>query len=97
MAMNEKENVRKIHEILDLVLLVNGLNERKKEVSGNMPTAFFSFSGHVAVVYVDVHANGWCDGDDPTISFSFKTDADIPDEKIEMLRKIAQLAIMEDE
>lgn len=97
MAMNEKENRKKIHEILDLVLLVNGLEARKKKATGNKPTAFLSFSGHVATLSVDIHANGWCDNDEPTVSFTFKTDCDIPDDKIEMLRKVANLAIMEDE
>lgn len=97
MAMNEMENRRKIHEILDLVLLVNGLNERKKRLTGDRPTAFLRFSGHVALLETEIYASGWENGADATATFSFYTDREIPDEKIEMLRKVAQLAIMEDE
>ena len=77
--------------------MLEPVNKRKKEVSGNMPTAFFWFSGHTATLEVDIHAEGWEPGDDASALFRFETDTDIPDHKLDMLRKVAKLAIMEDE
>ena len=87
------ENRKKIHEILDVVLWGNGLEARKKEITGNMPTVFMSFSGHVATIFVEIHANGWDAGEDATASFSFRIDEDIPSEKLDFLREVMRLAL----
>lgn len=50
-----------LHKILDLVLDINGLEGRWREVSGNLPTVFFYFHGHVGSVDVSVHTSGWGD------------------------------------
>lgn len=55
----EKRKRKQIHELLDLVLEVNGLEERKQSVTGNLSTAFFDFSGHVGWVEVQIFSNGW--------------------------------------
>lgn len=55
----EKRGRQQICEVLDLCLQINGLQESKKERTGNHPTTFFVFSGHVALVEVDVHEHGW--------------------------------------
>lgn len=60
----EKRRREKILQVLDLVLQVNGLDQRKRESTGNLPTAFFGFSGHVASVAIEVLPEGW-DNDDP--------------------------------
>lgn len=57
--MKDWEKRAALHKILDLVLDINGLEERKQEVTGDKPTAFFTFSGHMASVNVDVYENGW--------------------------------------
>lgn len=55
---------KQIHEILDLVLDINGLQESDQEITGNHPTAFFDFSGHVGAIRVRLYSNGWNrDGD----------------------------------
>lgn len=54
---------RLIHEVLDAVLDINGLNPRLQEETGNLPTAFLCFSGHVGAIEVSVHLNGWKAGD----------------------------------
>lgn len=51
-----------IHEILDLVLDINGLQESAKVVTGDHPTAFFSFAGHIGTVEVEVDTHGWVSG-----------------------------------
>ena len=55
----EKRRRQQVCEVLDLCLQINGLQESKKKRTGNHPTTFFMFSGHVALVEVDVHEHGW--------------------------------------
>ena len=55
----EKRRRQQICKVLDLCLQINGLQKSKKECTGNHPTAFFKFYGHVALVEVDVHEHGW--------------------------------------
>ena len=64
----EKMRRKKVHEILEMVLEINGTYPRQREYSGSLPTAFFEFSGHVSRVYVQVIRDGWNDRgnlDDP--------------------------------
>ena len=58
-AMNDARIRQRLHEILDLVLDVNGLGARKKEITGALPTAFFYFSGHIGSFDVSVYPEGW--------------------------------------
>ena len=55
----EKMRRKKIHEALEMVLEINTTQVRSQELTGRKPTAFFSFSGHVADVDVIVYQNGW--------------------------------------
>lgn len=55
----EKRIRRDIHKALDIVLDINGLGVRKQSVTGNLPTAFFDFSGHTADVDIYIHKKGW--------------------------------------
>ena len=48
-----------IHKALDIVLDINGLDCRTHGLTGNLPTAFFYFSGHTAGIYADIHKDGW--------------------------------------
>ncbi len=50
----EKRRRAEVHRVLDLVLDINGLGKRREKLTGNLPTAFFNFSGHVACIYVRV-------------------------------------------
>lgn len=96
MTEMEKNNVQKLHELLDIALLCNGLNERKRSVSGMMPTMFLRFSGHVAAVSVDLYRNGWNDTADKQTdldSFWVAFDEPIPDELIEKIRAAANSAL----
>ena len=52
----EKMRRKKIHEALEMVLEINTTQVRSQELTGRKPTAFFSFSGHVAV---SMYQNGW--------------------------------------
>lgn len=56
---NDKRVRKEIHKVLDLVLDINGLSPRQKENTGDLPTAFFEFNGHIASVEFSVHKDGW--------------------------------------
>ena len=60
----EKRRRQQICEALDLCLQINGLQKSKRELTGDHPTAFFRFSGHVAEVTVETYAAGWEPGMD---------------------------------
>ena len=63
----EEEIRRQIHEVLDLVLDINGLQESNKDETGDHPTAFFEFNGHVGNMRVYVFENGWIENADSGI------------------------------
>ena len=54
----EKMRRKKVHEILEMVLEINTTHERRQDVTGNKPTAFFCFNGHTASVDSSVYQNG---------------------------------------
>lgn len=55
----EKMRRKKVHEILEMVLEINGTYPRQREYTGTLPTAFFKFSGHVSRLYVYIDKDGW--------------------------------------
>lgn len=48
-----------LHKLLDLVLDINGVSARDREITGELPTAFFDFSGHTAAAHIRVYSHGW--------------------------------------
>lgn len=58
----EKMRRKKVHEILEMVLEINGTYSRQRALTGNKPTAFFRFLGHTAGVAVNVYNDGWSSG-----------------------------------
>lgn len=54
----EKRRRDKIHELLDLTLDINSTMPRKQEKTGNKPTAFFRFDGHVGAIRLEVCEKG---------------------------------------
>lgn len=57
--MDERERFKYMVRIQALCLEINGISERRKAVSGDMPTTFFSFNGHIAGFDVAVAEKGW--------------------------------------
>ena len=55
----EKRRRQQICEALELCLQINGLQESDQEFTGNHPTAFLRFTGHVASLDVSVFRQGW--------------------------------------
>lgn len=61
--MEEKRKL--FHEILDLVLDINGFEKRDKNTTGDKPTVFLDIYGHTADIAVLIHDNGWVPDADP--------------------------------
>ena len=53
----------KIMRIVELCLQLNP-TETLQGVTGNKPTVFFDFSGHIAECGVRIHAHGWAEGEE---------------------------------
>ena len=63
----EKRKREQIHRLLDLALDINGLEPRKQTITGNLPTVFFEFYGHVGWVEIRVYSAGWAPGKDTDV------------------------------
>lgn len=66
----QKEAREIVKQIFNLALAINP-NDTKQDTTGNKPTVFVRFSGHVAAVDVTIHLNGWdsraCAVDEPLV------------------------------
>lgn len=56
-----------IHEMLDLILDINGMEARTREQTGDKPTAFMMFNGHTYDLEIQIHKNGWVEDNHPEI------------------------------
>ena len=91
-SKEEKEKREKLHRILDLVLDINSFERRSVEITGDKPTAFLYFHGHVSSLNVSIHENGWVPYACPTYQREvyFDEEKQELDEVIEMLEKIKE-------
>ncbi|NDO45992.1 hypothetical protein [Clostridium sp. MD294] len=55
----ELEKMQKVNEILQLCFEINGLEQRQRKYTGEKPTVFFEFSGHIALLKIQIHKTGW--------------------------------------
>jgi len=76
-----------LHRLLDLVLDINGVSRRDREFTGDLPTAFFDFSGHTAAAHMRVYASGWEHGQDYDWDYDVWEDSNI-NEVIKQLEKL---------
>lgn len=76
----EKLRRKKIHDVLEMVLEINGTYPRTRTLTGNKPTAFFEFSGHTASTHVYAYKNGWYP-DDEADFWEYGRDEEIDDLK----------------
>ena len=67
----EQANRVKLHQLLDLVLDINGFEKRQAEKTGDKPTVFFEINGHVADCDVSVYKTGWAEGEHSDMGGSF--------------------------
>jgi hypothetical protein len=63
--LKEQQNEAReiVKQIFNLALAINA-NKTKQSTTGNKPTVFVNFSGHVAEVDVTIYRNGWGTLDD---------------------------------
>lgn len=54
-----------INRLVEKCIEINGLSERKKSKTGNLPTVFFEYAGHVSAFEIQIHENGW----EPDVSY----------------------------
>lgn len=86
--MNEQKNREQLHKLFDIVLDVNGMGARKREITGVLPTAFMSFSGHIAQASIRIYPDGWGANQDCEL-FEIYFDKDITDEDVEKVKGTA--------
>lgn len=79
-----------LHKLLELVLDINGVSKRDREITGDLPTAFFDFSGHTAAAHMRVYTSGWEHGQDCEWSDDVWEDCNINDAIIK-LEKLADV------
>ena len=72
----QKEAREIVKEIFTLALAINA-NQTNQSTTGNKPTVFVNFSGHVAGIDVRIYPNGWSSSneiDDVITSYTFWID-----------------------
>lgn len=55
----EQEKVKKVNEIFQLCMEINAFEHRQRSITGNKPTVFFNFLGHIASLEVEIFETGW--------------------------------------
>lgn len=55
----DKSKREAVHALLDTVLDINGLAPRERVETGELPTVFMNFSGHIGRIWLSVHSRGW--------------------------------------
>lgn len=53
------DNKEKLLKIMEACMELNTLSERKRELTGYLPTVFFDFSGHVGWLEIKIYNTGW--------------------------------------
>ena len=54
----QQETREIVKQIFTLALAINS-NCTQRETTGEKPTVFVGFSGHIAGVHIEIHCNGW--------------------------------------
>ena len=63
----QQQETRKIvKQIFTLALAINS-NCTQRKATGEKPTVFVGFSGHIAGVHVEIYGKGWDSGDDDSL------------------------------
>ncbi len=73
----EQEKAEKIMELIWMGLQTNGMEGRRREVTGCLPTVFGNLWGHTGEIEIDVCKNGWfqgCPGNKMVVHFDERID-----------------------
>lgn len=87
--MAEKKRRRELHRILDLILDINGTGERRRKETGDLPTAFLDFSGHVGRVDVQIYDTGW--DREEKMSHKLKADTYMPSDLKKTVKELEKI------
>lgn len=95
--MTEKQEIirKQLHELLDIVLDGNGIESRKRDNTGTLPTLFFEYSGHVNMIRIDLHSDGWQSGSTYDAQFEHYLTNPLKPEEIDGFRAKVQAALTE--
>lgn len=55
----EQLKIQKAMWLFELCMKINSTEKRDREVTGDFPTTFVTFNGHVANIRIDVFLHGW--------------------------------------
>lgn len=90
--MSDAEKREKLHQILDLVIDINGFDSRRVSLTGDKPTAFFWFSGHVSSLEVFLYTRGYKRNSKCNVKMEDYIDEENPklDEMIQKLEEIKE-------
>lgn len=55
----DKRRRSDLHRLLDLYLDINGMQSSCRDRTGNHPTAFLGFAGHVGICTMKIYPSGW--------------------------------------
>lgn len=61
-------------QLVELATDVNGFKDRVRSITGNKPTIFIEFSGHVSLLKIRICTNGWICGEYADYEFEIHTD-----------------------
>lgn len=102
--MDKNMRVLLAMHLVKRALLINGLAPRTKRDTGNLPTIFAEFSGHVAHITFVIHECGW-EPDESGERFVLQLDGDDEDflaeyvaisSRLEEVRDKAEMAVAAD-
>lgn len=60
--MSKDEKIQMILALTEKAIRINGLTDRNVYKTGDLPTVFVTFSGHVSELEITVHPYGWKGG-----------------------------------
>ena len=86
----------KVVKIVELAMLLNP-TKTKREVTGDKPTVFVEFNGHVCNVGIFIHYTGWFPGADPDRIMRVRFDSEYSNPDQELDEAIAKLTEIYDE
>lgn len=81
----------KVLKIVELAMLLNP-TKTQRGVTGDKPTVFVEFSGHICNVDIFIHYTGWFPGADPDWIMRVRFDSEYSNPDQELDEAIAKLA-----
>ena len=61
--------MQKVNKILQLCFEINSFEQRSKDLTGDKPTIFVFFSGHISQIKVQTNETGWTSDTENDVEF----------------------------